>query len=140
MNKNGEYRWPRYACQMEKFHSGTGLSLMPFALSRWLFAAAGLCGKPRDFTPTGRKSRATPSLQELGIRQVSTAANTPPYHLRLIHSATLTKEMSTGTSTSGPITAAKAAPWWMPKVAMATAIASSKLFDEAVKESVVASA
>jgi hypothetical protein len=42
--------------------------------------------------------------------------------------------MSTETSTSGPMTAAKAAPWWMPNVAMATAIASSKLLDEAVKD------
>jgi hypothetical protein len=39
-------------------------------------------------------------------------------------------------STSGPITAANAAPWWIPKVAMA----SSKLLEDAVKESVVASA
>ena len=44
--------------------------------------------------------------------------------------------MSTGTSTSGPMTAAKAAPWLMPKVATATAMASSKLFEAAVNESV----
>jgi hypothetical protein len=37
---------------------------------------------------------------------------------------------------SGPITAAKAAPLSIPNVATATAIASSKLFDAAVKESV----
>ncbi len=34
-------------------------------------------------------------------------------------------------------TAAKAAPWSMPNVATATAIASSKLFEAAVKDSVV---
>ena len=67
-------------------------------------------------------------------------ANTPPNHFRLIQSATLTREIRTGTSTSGPITAANAAPLLIPKVAMATAMASSKLFDAAVKESVVASA
>ena len=44
--------------------------------------------------------------------------------------------MSTGTSTSGPITAAKASPELMPNTAMATAMASSKLFEAAVKLSV----
>ncbi len=51
--------------------------------------------------------------------------------------ATLTSPIITGTSTSGPITAAKAAPLLMPKTATATAIASSKLLLAAVKESVV---
>src|SRR5450759_1570886 len=41
----------------------------------------------------------TPSVQAFCVRQVSTLANTPPYHLRLIHSATLTKEISHGTPT-----------------------------------------
>src|SRR5512140_62261 len=50
--------------------------------------------------------------------------------------ATFTRPMRTGTSTSGPMTAANAAPLWMPKLAMATAIASSKLLDAAVNESV----
>jgi len=35
--------------------------------------------------------------------------------------------MRTGTSTRGPITAAKIAPWLMPKAAIATAMATSKL-------------
>jgi hypothetical protein len=39
----------------------------------------------------------------------------------------------TSTSMSGPITAANAAPLSMPKVATATAIASSKLLEAAVK-------
>src|ERR1035437_2215107 len=68
------------------------------------------------------------------------SVKTPPNHWRLIQRATFTSEISTGTSTSGPMTAAKAAPWWIPKVAIATAMASSKLLDDAVKESVVASA
>ena len=34
------------------------------------------------------------------------------------------------------MTAAKAAPLWMPKLAMATAMASSKLFDAAVNDNV----
>src|ERR1035441_2875628 len=69
-----------------------------------------------------------------------TSLGTTANHLRLSQRATFTREISTGTSTSGPMTAAKAAPWWMPKVAMATAMASSKLLLDAVKESVVASA
>ena len=51
-------------------------------------------------------------------------------------SATVTSPIRTGTSTSGPITAANAAPCAMPNVATATAMASSKLFEAAVKESV----
>ena len=46
--------------------------------------------------------------------------------------------MRTGTSTRGPITAAKAAPELMPKTATATAMASSKLLEAAVKERVAA--
>ena len=46
--------------------------------------------------------------------------------------------LSTGTSTSGPMTEAKATPWLMPKTPTATAIAmaNSKLLLEAVIESV----
>ena len=50
--------------------------------------------------------------------------------------ATFTSAIMTGTSTSGPITAANAAPELMPKTDTATAIANSKLFDAAVTESV----
>ncbi len=50
--------------------------------------------------------------------------------------ATLTRPISAGTSTSGPMTAAKAAPELMPKTATATAMASSKLLLAAVKERV----
>jgi hypothetical protein len=42
----------------------------------------------------------------------------------------------TGTSMSGPITAAKAAPLSIPNVATVTAIASSKLLEAAVNDSV----
>src|SRR4030042_1808553 len=52
----------------------------------------------------------------------------------LILNATLTRLISTGTSTSGPITAANAAPWLIPKTPTATAIASSKLLLAAVNE------
>ena len=45
--------------------------------------------------------------------------------------------MSTGTSTSGPITEANACPLLMPNTATHTAIASSKLLDAAVNASVV---
>jgi len=48
----------------------------------------------------------------------------------------LTKAINAGTSTSGPITAAKATPELRPKTATATAMASSKLLLAAVNESV----
>ncbi len=51
--------------------------------------------------------------------------------------ATFTRLINTGTSTSGPTTAAKAWPESIPKIATATAIASSKLFEAAVKLKVV---
>jgi hypothetical protein len=51
--------------------------------------------------------------------------------------ATFTRLIRTGTSINGPITAAKAWPELIPKTATATAIASSKLFDAAVKLNVV---
>jgi hypothetical protein len=59
----------------------------------------------------------------------------PPYHLFFSQNETFTSEIRTGTSTSGPITVANAAGDAMPKTAMATAIASSKLLDAAVNES-----
>lgn len=52
------------------------------------------------------------------------------------HKATFTRAISTGTSTNGPITAANASPEFIPKTAMATAIASSKLLLAAVKDNV----
>jgi hypothetical protein len=53
------------------------------------------------------------------------------------YSARFTRAIITGTSTRGPMTAANAAPEFMPNTYTATAIASSKLFEGAVKESVV---
>jgi len=52
--------------------------------------------------------------------------------------ATVTNPISAGTSTSGPTTAANAAPDASPNTPTATAIASSKLFPAAVKASVAA--
>ena len=49
----------------------------------------------------------------------------------------MTRPISTGTSTSGPITVAKATFDLMPNTAMATAIASSKSLLAAVSEVVV---
>ena len=54
--------------------------------------------------------------------------------------ATLTSAIITGTSMRGPITAAKATAEPMPKTAIATAIASSKLLLAAVNASVVVTA
>ena len=52
------------------------------------------------------------------------------------YKARFTRAIITGTSTSGPITAANAAPELMPNTDTATAMASSKLFEAAVNESV----
>ena len=64
------------------------------------------------------------------------AGGASAYHFRLIQSATLTRLISTGTSTSGPITVANATCEPIPKTATATAMASSKLLDAAVNERV----
>src|ERR1039458_8520929 len=81
-------------------------------------------GLKKAFTEAGisRSEEHTSELQSLrhlvcGLL-LEKKTNTPPNHFRLIQRATFTREMSTGTSTSGPITAANAAPWWMPKVAI----------------------
>ncbi len=58
---------------------------------------------------------------------------------RRAHRATYTRPMSTGTSTRGPTTVANASCEAMPKVATATAMASSKLLLAAVNDWVVAS-
>ena len=71
------------------------------------------------------------------IELLSYVSGCPPKCLRWKYSDTLTSPIITGTSTSGPITAAKAAPELMPNTATATAIASSKLLLAAVKASVV---
>ena len=44
--------------------------------------------------------------------------------------------INTGTSTKGPITAAKASPEFIPNTAIATAMANSKLLLDAVKDKV----
>src|SRR5579864_562446 len=62
------------------------------------------------------------------------------YSLRPNQSETYTKPISTGTSTSGPTTAANACPDAMPKTLIATAMANSKLLLAAVKEMVAVSA
>ena len=65
------------------------------------------------------------------------AAASPPNTRRRSHNATCTRPISTGTSTSGPMTVAKATSDAMPKIAIATAMASSKLFPYAVNARVV---
>ena len=60
-----------------------------------------------------------------------------PNHFFRNANATLTSPIITGTSISGPMTAAKAAPLSIPNTATATAIANSKLLLAAVNESVV---
>lgn len=65
-----------------------------------------------------------------------TGSSLIPKHFWRNFKATLTSVMSTGTSTSGPITAANAWPELIPKTATATAIASSKLLEAAVNDRV----
>ena len=78
-------------------------------------------GSGRDTSPEpGRRSRQRRWLPRRSTR-------------RWKYSDTLTSPISTGTSTSGPTTAASAAPESRPNTATATAIASSKLLLEAVK-------
>ena len=60
-------------------------------------------------------------------------------HFFLNQNAACTSEIRIGTSTKGPMTVAKEAPCVIPKVAMDTAIANSKLFDAAVKDKLVVS-
>ena len=70
--------------------------------------------------------------------------NNAPYERRFsknlffIKKEVFTKLMRTGTSTRGPITVAKACGESMPKTEIATAMASSKLLDAAVKLKVTA--
>ena len=54
--------------------------------------------------------------------------------LFLYFSAYFTSKINTGTSINGPTTAAKASPELMPKTAIETAMASSKLLPVAVKD------
>jgi subtilisin family serine protease len=58
------------------------------------------------------------------------------YSFRIRYRLTCTRPISTGTSTSGPTTVAKATGEVMPNTAMATAMASSKLLPDAVNASV----
>lgn len=74
--------------------------------------------------------------QQKFLLKADQAVSRPAKYLRRIYSATFTRAISTGTSTRGPITATKASPELRPNTAMATAIASSKLLDAAVNDSV----
>ena len=58
-------------------------------------------------------------------------------HFFLNRKATFTRAIITGTSTNGPITAANASPELIPKMAIATAMANSKLLLAAVNDRVV---
>jgi hypothetical protein len=58
----------------------------------------------------------------------------PTNHLSRNQKAAFTNKIKAGTSTSGPITPANACPLAMPKTAIDTAMASSKLFPAAVKD------
>ena len=80
-----------------------------------------------------------PPLQESGVSRLdaATAQHRGVKYFCLNLRATLTRLISTGTSTNGPITAAKASPDWRPKTATATAMASSKLLLAAVNDRVV---
>lgn len=90
-----------------------------------------------------KQSFPTPSYHFTSmIHQQTSGSLIPPSSdfpkYRFCHlKATFTRPINTGTSTKGPITAAKASSEFMPKTATATAIANSKLLLAAVNESVV---
>ena len=77
-------------------------------------------------TPTGSTAY---SLRKHGLIR----RGQPAKERLLNQRATFTRPIMTGTSMSGPMTAAKATPEEMPKTATATAMASSKLLLAAVK-------
>ncbi len=58
----------------------------------------------------------------------------PLKYLSFKRKETFTRAIRTGTSTNGPITAAKATPESIPNTAIATAIANSKLLLAAVND------
>src|SRR5215469_3613785 len=90
----------------------------------------------QEFGP-GYEKRTTWRDQWLGYASfLASPSRSDLGNERLAHSDTSTKPIITGTSMSGPMTAAKAAPLSIPNVTTATAIASSKLLEAAVKESV----
>ena len=72
-----------------------------------------------------------------GVPNQLSANNVFTKYFFLNQNATFTNAIITGTSTNGPITAAKASPELIPKTAMATAMASSKLLLAAVNDKVV---
>src|SRR5512146_2558989 len=85
-------------------------------------------GGAQRVLPAAGPSTATAQFATFAISPVS-----PGNQRSRSRRATFTRPMSTGTSTSGPMTAANAAPCAIPNVATATAMASSKLFEAAVK-------
>src|SRR5271166_6009511 len=89
-----------------------------------------LSSQPRNLVP--------PAYFRAGAQTRSTSITASLVkNWRWKNNATLTSAIITGTSTSGPITAANAAPEFMPNTDTATAIASSKLLEAAVNASVV---
>src|SRR5690606_28513574 len=90
---------------------------------------------PQVLKGDGRGRRTSVGQTSPGPAGPPNSTSSPKY-FRWNQSATFTNPISTGTSTSGPMTAAKAAPCPIPKTAIATAMASSKLLLAAVKLSV----
>src|SRR3546814_10790664 len=81
-----------------------------------------------------------PQPGQTRVVHARTSAGTLPGNQRRPNQkATFTSRISTGTSTSGPMTAAKATGEASPKAAMATAMASSKLLPAAVNATAVRS-
>src|SRR5690606_31408238 len=87
-------------------------------------------GNVRD---RGRAQAVGRQVRQVGDHARASCGVAAGNQRRPSHRAALTRRISTGTSTSGPMTAAKATGEASPKAAMATAIASSKLLEAAVK-------
>src|SRR5690606_31281759 len=93
-------------------------------------------GSSTQSLPSATLARSAPCGQASAAAVVTAtgAGAASPNNRFLSHNATPTRPISTGTSTSGPITAAKATPEPRPNTLMATASASSKLLLAAVND------
>src|SRR5690606_36044080 len=99
--------------------------------SRHSSPAAGLDRPARECHPT-------PHDHDVNVVHALPCSGAVEVKYRLpSHNATCTKAISTGTSTKGPMTVAKATGEASPNAAMPTAMASSKLLLAAVKASAV---
>ncbi len=98
--------------------------------SSWAAVAPADCGPTdasRAWSATPLLSRVIAAFAQCFFPSIAVAGTSGGKKRLPSRRETWTKRINTGTSTSGPITAAKATGDAKPKAAMATAMASSKL-------------